>query len=640
MRYLLLLTCLFNLQFDSGLIAQCKYTEGYSKKTNSIYYNIKARLDTNQKKLLAHQSILWTNTSNKEVTELHFYMYLNAYRDTLSTFLSGTGGEIFGRKLGHIKKDDWAYITASKIKVKGSNDTLQWKYIQPDDGNVHDASVMKVTLLKPLKPNEKLVIEMDFVAKLPMFLVRAGYSRDEYYSFLHWFPQLGVYEQDEKGNWFWNCHQFFRQTEFYADFSDFQLELDIPKSLVVGYSGCLEKQEINENTKRKKLFIEAKDVIDFAWIAYPYFVEYNSQWKGVDIRMLIPPEHCAMAPRYLQALENSLNFFENKLGKYPYPSITLIDPPMHGLGSGFMEYPMLITCASFHIVPKGIRTIESLAVHEFSHQFFMAVLASNEKEEAWLDEGFVTFFEDEIMDHYFGRKQSIWDFFGFKSGNKEISRLEYTSIAKLNIGPIAQPGWKLNGHYYKQLIYAKTATSLQTLKGIIGDEMFFTILKNYYEKFKFKHPKEKDFINCVKEESGETLIMDFTVDEFFHQTLHTTHYCDYKMKGVKNNGNNSFDIQLEKEGELYFPQEILIEFEDGNNQMIFWDGKDKEKSYTINTKSKVKMVSIDPEHKIYLDINLNNNTYVNKNERRPAVNFGMKAASWFQFLLQSINIMA
>lgn len=640
MRYILFFSFLLNFLCVHRAIAQCKYNEGYVKKTRGIQYDIKATLDTIQKKLVAHQTVTWTNTADEEVDALHFYMYLNAFRDTLSTFLSGTGGEIFGRKLGQIKKEGWASITASSIKIKGHSESLQWKYIQPDDGNVHDATVMKVFLQKPLMPNEKIVIEMDFIAKLPMFLVRAGYSRDEYYSFLHWFPQLGVYEKDANGKWFWNCHQFFRQTEFYADFSDFYLELDIPKSLVVGYSGCLERQEINDKTKRKKLYIEAKDVIDFAWIAYPYFVEYNSQWKGVDIRLLIPPEHCAMAPRYLQALENSLNFFEQKLGKYEYPSITLVDPPMHGLGSGFMEYPMLITCASFHIVPHGIRTIESLAVHEFSHQYFMAVLASNEKEEAWLDEGFVTFFEDEIMDQYFGRKQSIWDFFGFKSGNKEISRLEYTSIAKLNVGPIAQPGWKLNGQYYKQLIYAKTATTLQTLKGLIGEELFYTILKNYYEKLKFKHPKENDFINCVKENTGETLVMDFTLDEFFHQTLHTTHYCDYKVKTIKNNGNNSFEIQLEKEGELYFPQEIIIEFEDGNNQMIFWDGKDKNKSYTIETKSKIKSVNIDPEQKIYLDINFNNNSYVLKNEKKPAVNFGMKAASWFQFLLQSLNFMA
>ena len=639
MRYLLFISILF-LQSSIKNFAQCKYNETYIQKTTGIKYTIKAKLDNVKKKVDAHQTISWTNKSNVEVKELRFYMYLNSYRDTLSTFLRGTGGEIFGRKIGEIKKEDWASITASNIKVKGTEDVLQWKYIQPDDGNKNDASVMQVFLVNPIKPNETIEIEMDFIAKLPMFLVRAGYSRDEYYSFLHWFPQLGVYEPNENGQWHWNCHQFFRQTEFYADFSDFEVELDLPKELVVGYSGCLNSEDFDEKTNRKKISIEAKDVIDFAWIAYPYFVEYNSKWKGIDVKMLIPPEHSGMASRYLQAIENSLNFFEQKLGKYQYPSITLIDPPMHGLGSGFMEYPMLITCASFHIVPKGIRTIESLAVHEYSHQYFMAILASNEKEEAWLDEGFVTFFEDEIMDHYFGRKTSIWNFFGFKSGNKELSRLEYTSIAKKNVGPIAQPGWEIDGNYYKQLIYAKTATTLQTLKGIIGEDMFYTILRNYYQKFQFKHPKEKDFIQSVKEELGDELMIDFTVDEFFQQTLHTTHYCDYKIGEIKNIGNQKFEITVNKDGELYFPQEILIEYEDGNNQIINWDGKEKSKILLIESKSTIKSVVIDPEQKIYLDINFNNNSYIYKSENKPSVNYGLKAASWFQFLIQSISFLA
>ncbi|MBK8390419.1 MAG: hypothetical protein IPL23_14550 [Saprospiraceae bacterium] len=64
--------------------------------------------------------------------------------------------------------------------------------------------------------------------------------------------------------------------------------------------------------KKQILNIKADDVIDFAWIAYPNFVEHRSDWKGVEIKLLIPPEHGAMADRYLNVLKNALDFFEEK----------------------------------------------------------------------------------------------------------------------------------------------------------------------------------------------------------------------------------------------------------------------------------------------------------------------------------------
>jgi hypothetical protein len=603
--------------------ANCTAVQSLSKSL--IKYDFKVKLDTKDKSVKGRETIKWVNTGNTPVSELRFYMYLNAFKNMKSTFLKGSNGVIFGTTISNIKKDEWGYVEINNPKIQNNNITSS--YIQPNDGNLDDQSVLKMQLTKAINPGETAEITMDIVCKLPKFIVRAGYSRDDFYAFLHWFPQLGVYEVDKKGQWNWNCHQFFRQTEFFADFAEYNLELDLPKNIKIGHTGCLVKEYINND--RKVLNIHAKDVIDFAWVAYPYFEEYRDKWEDVDIKILYPAEHSKRLNGYIQGIKNSLNFFKEKIAKYPYPSITLIDPPMHGLGSGFMEYPMLITCASFHYVPDGIRTIESLAVHEFSHQFFMAILASNEKEEAWLDEGLVTFFEDEIMDHYYGKKQSIFDLWGFKSGNHEQSRLEYTAVAREDTGPLALPGWKLNQAYYKPLVYAKTSLIFQTLKNIFGDKLFYSALKKYYDKF--SHPKEKDLISTLREVLGNNIIHDSPLDTFMFQGLHTDNFIDFSISHDQK--NNAFTLSNLGEFKISMPYKIF--YKNGTSKTFL--ASKESLPVTIKDSENIESIAIDIDHKICLDINFNNNSFTKFREVKPSLNYAIKTNILWQTILHSLT---
>jgi hypothetical protein len=267
-------------------------------------------------------------------------MYFNSFKNTSSSFLKGAAN-IFGQSFTNRNVDEWGWINVQKIDRAGIDLSNAMRYIQLDDGNIDDQSVLEVALDKPILAGETAVFNIKWEAKIPRTIARAGYDRD-FYLLCHWFPQLGVFEQNTVGKWDWNCHQFNRHNEFFADFGNYDIEITAPDKFVMGASGCLVNEKKNKNGTTTRQF-QVEDVIDFAWSIYPNFTVQEDRWKEVQIRLLIPPEHANLGIRYREAVKFALDYMEKHVAKYPYPTLTIIDPPFHGLRSGLMEYPTLVT---------------------------------------------------------------------------------------------------------------------------------------------------------------------------------------------------------------------------------------------------------------------------------------------------------
>ena len=600
------------------MLGECPYDTSFLPVTQGIHYDIDLVYDHLKKSAKCNQKVIWTNHSPDTLAEFRLYMYLNAFKNMKSTFLKDSGGKVFGNDISKRSADDWGWQSIQTLFVDGKDHINKMRYIQPFDGNTDDETILQVILDSPLMPGDSIEIDMTYEAKLPRTIARAGYGLNDYALFVHWFPQMCVYEADDRGIWGWNSHQFMQQTEFYADFSSFQVRLDLPAHLVLGATGC--QVDVNETSDGRNVYTyQAWDVIDFAWVVYPLFEKYTHTHDGVDVHLLIPPEHCDMKERYLSAITKSLDYFKQHIAPYPYPSITLVDPPLHTLNSGFMEYPMLITCASFAYVPKGIRTIESLAIHEFSHQFFMGILASNEKESPWLDEGFVTYMEDKIIDFSFGTEgSSLFDIAGYQCTNEEQSRSEYVSLDHDRAGPIVRPGWEID-YAYKGIIYAKTATVLHTLEHMIGEDKMMEVLKYYYETNKFTHPREGDWISAIKHVINDKMLR-MPIDTFIYWTLHTNYICDYQVEVIESEESYT-EIHLSNNGKMHLPVKVMVEAENGQTQVFEWRWDQPIKSIQLN--QKICSVEIDPDQDVGLDINLiNNNWYRQKNNK-----FTFKVAS-------------
>lgn len=637
--------------------------------TRIANYDISVKLNAEEKTLEGKEILYWKNPSPDTITELQFHLYLNAFKNTQSTFMKEGGRNM---PTMDAKENIWGWIDISSMTDEAGNDlTAGMKFIHPDDDNIDDQTVVSVPLPKPILPNGEIKLNIDFTAKLPKVIARTGYSKN-FFLVAQWFPKIGVYEPAgmryaKKGQW--NCHQFHARSEFYADFGIYNVDITVPADYVVGATGSLQVVDANEGTKT--YFYRAEDVIDFAWTCSPDYVVKEDQWNDVSIRLLIPPEHEQFSERYLSSAKNALEYFDKNIGKYPYATLTIVDPPLHGAGATGMEYPTFITGMSFYGMPDELRFAEMVTIHEFGHQYFMGMLASNEFEEPWLDEGFNSYLEGRIMDHYYGEKNSVMDFWAYQTGNFEMQRNNYLSMDNPKIAENFRPSWEFKHGGYGSLTYAKTATWMKTLEGLVGIETMDEIMKTYFERWKFKHPCATDFIAIVNEIVQKNHGKKFgeNMNWFFDQVLYSAEICDYQLVSVSNTKikkelgifeNKTAWVSADEEettededentiykssvviyrmGEVIMPVEVLVHFENGEEKLETWDGKSRSHEFSYEGTNEVLWAQIDPEEKIYMDKNFINNSYTTKPENTGRQKYGTLFLFWVQNVMQSLSML-
>lgn len=652
---------------QTGMVdAQIIFKEPLSPRIAN--YDLTVTLDAEKKIIEGKEMLRWKNTSPDQITELQFHLYLNAFKNSNSTFMKESGGQLRGIKADKNEKIFWGFIDVLSIKrIGGADLTSKIKFIQPDDDNKDDQTVISVSLDKPLKPNEEIQLEINFRSKLPKIFARTGYA-ENYFLVGQWFPKIGVYEYPgiryaEKGGW--NCHQFHANSEFYADFAVYDVNITLPQKFIVGATGVLQSKTNNNNGTATHHY-RAEDVVDFAWTASPKFQVVYDQWKNVKIKVMLQPEHFAQAERYIKSVKHALDYFDKYLGKYPYTTITVVDPPLNGFGSGGMEYPSFITAGTLWGLPESIKVLEMVTIHEFGHNYFMGLLASNEFEEAFLDKGFNQYFETRIMDYAYGEKSSVINFFGFKAGDFEFTRRGYVGMNNPKIAEIYRKSWNYSVGGYGSLTYMKTAVMLKTLEGLVGIETMNEIMKTYYSRWKFKHPCVKDFIAIVNEVVNINHGRKFgdNMNWYFDQVLYGSDVCDYKLASISNQeimgaigiidkeGKREFlkeekgknikyksVVVTHRLGEVKLPIEVLIHFDDGKEILEKWDGQARTYEFKYEEKSKIVWAKIDPNNKIPLDINSVNNSLTAKPESGVFIKYAAKVLFWLENTMLTFSML-
>ncbi|HMD42969.1 MAG TPA: M1 family metallopeptidase [Candidatus Acidoferrum sp.] len=610
-----------------------------------VAYQIEAKYDAKNHSLDAAETLTWTNYTGQPQDHLPFHLYLNAFQPKSTFTREGYIGGNRDVKIGAKWEDrKFGEDVIKSFEVVGMGDlTGNLRFIHPDDDNAEDKTVLEVQLPRPVAPNEKITFKILFHDQFPEVVARSGYKRD----FLlagQWFPKIGVWWKNA-----WNCHQYHATTEFFADFGTFDVKVTVPSHYNVGATGV----QVAENTNAdgtKTVEYKAEDVHDFAWTTDPStkIVEDTVTISSgtVKIRLIMQPGHMASAPRYMDALKGTMKKFDEWIGPYPYSQITVVDPPHGGGPAGGMEYPTFITADTTWWMWDGLKVPEVVVEHEFGHQYWYGMVATNEFEEAWLDEGINQYTECKIMDALYGRDVDFLNTRVATASERGVDHAVYLGLADLD--PITRYGWKfIDSNSYSGITYSKTALMLLTLEHIIGEQKVREAQHVYFERYRFKHPTGDDFMNTVNEVAGQNL------DWYWNQAVRGTQILDYRILSASSDRADWADknapkrekkgeteyissVVVHRKGDFIMPVTLEVKFDDGETVRDSWDGVDRWHRYTWQKKAKLVSAEIDPDHAIWLDHDVFNNSWLHDGDGHATgkiAGYWMVATQWFaQFL--------
>jgi len=593
-------------------------------------YDISVRLDPGSNVLQAVETIDWLNSSADPLSTLQLHLYLNAFRNDRSTYMRESRRRT---DFSEWEAKNWGFIDITSLSLNSGQDLLsRMQFIQPDDGNADDRTVVSVSLPEPLPPGQRIKLTLAFEARLPEPPLDRNGAMEGYYFVSQWFPKVGVYTTNG-----WNCHQYHYVGEFFADFGVYDVRMTVPSRNLVGATGQLVSRQENADGTATHWY-HAEDVHDFAWTTSPDFVEVNGRAQDVDIRVLMSRDHAAQAARHLRAAQLAVEFFQNTYGDYPFPNLTVVDPRRGAMNTGGMEYPTLITAGTIYAIPEGVRMPEMIIIHEFGHNYWYHLVANNEMEEAWLDEGINSYSEHQALVHIYGADHGLIDWLGLRIDPIHLHRSGYLSLPDRD--PIVRNAWEFrDGNSYGVLTYDKASLALNTLHNYLGEKTMVQIMRTFLARWRFKHPHSQDFIDVANEVSGQNL------DEFFRQALYSNAQLDYGIGsiqshqvdkpvgydyslstrhdstlsgGVKPPANDSTEskktalykshVLVERYGDFIFPVEIEMVFSDGDTLHERWDGRDEWVTFEYLRPARLISATVDPDHKIVLDVKMSNNS--------------------------------
>ncbi|MBY0240277.1 MAG: M1 family metallopeptidase [Burkholderiaceae bacterium] len=594
-------------------------------------YTIEATLDPVRHVVTGQQTLTWRNRSQRVVRSVYLHLYLNAFAHKDSTFYTEQrrGQSMFGSEP---IDDGWGYTKLHQVR-QGRLD-VPWSFVQPDDGPATDQTVVKLDLPHPIEPGASATLDIGFTSQLPKLGTRSGYT-GSFHFVAQWFPKIGVLElPGERGarEERWNAHEYHADSEFYADFGLYDVKLTAPKAYAVGATGKLQGAPVERNGMLTHHYVQG-DVHDFAWTAdQRYAAPLTATWqppaglhgaRPVEIRVLYTPEYAASAAPSLQAAKEALGWYASLLAPYPYETLTIVIPPHNGIGAAGMEYPTLYTADSFTRIAPGSRQafdLDVVNIHEFAHNYFQGIIASNEFEEPLLDEG--------LNEYTNMRMQS-------ERGHK--TRLAPAWLRWLGVNPafdpfeteradavLAHPADVGAASAYARLqgvgqVYVRGALLFRDLEAHLGKQAFTEGLREYYRRWRFRHPSVADLRDALADGSGQRAL----VERVFEQQVYGAGRIDDSVADMQSELESALEsklttaargahhapqwrteVLLRRRG-VAVPQTLVVRFADGHAETLQWDPKHGEQwqRFVWLRPARGLSAELDPQRQHLLDVN-------------------------------------
>ncbi len=579
-----------------------------------VNYKIAVTLNDTAHTVSGNIAIEYINRSPDALDEIWMHLWGNAFKNRQTAFCKqklrdGSTGFYFAEEkdLGCFKNLDFT--------VNGQK--ASWKY----DPKNPDIAVIK--LAQPLLPGDHIDIATPFLLKIPASFSRLGHVGTSY-QMTQWFPKPAVY--DNRG---WHAMPYLDMGEFYSEFGSFDVTITLPENYVVGATGTLQtpseleflaKKETESrgklangvdekhdpfpasSTTMKTIRYTAEMVHDFAWFADKRFFVLKdtarlASGRTVDCWAMFTTSEAGLWKKGAFYVRRAVEFYSEKVGEYPWPHATAVHSALSA--GGGMEYPM-ITVIGNSGSPKDL---DDVIAHEVGHNWFYGILASNERDHPFMDEGINSYYENRYMKQYYDSYEpvSLPKFLFNPAQSGSLLENGYLLLAREHKD--TPPDTHSNDFTplaYGLQVYMKTALCLNWLEKSVGTERLDAAMQAYYRKWQFRHPYPEDLRNTWQEAG-----MD---EEWWFETIQTQKQADFALKSVKKEDDH-FTLEVGNKGDLDAPFSVTAMKAGKPLETKWYSGKigPGQDFRIISHEMEADAFVIDHDHDA-LDVNRKNNT--------------------------------
>ena len=599
--------------------------------TNKASYKINATLDPSKDAITGTVVISYTNNSPQELPFLWLYLDQNLFnlnsrgQAKFPATRSSRYGDVNSTFNGGFNIKSVQLLSAENGKISSS-----------DVFNLISDTRMQIRLPQALEHGKTVEIKIDYSYNIP----KEGSDRTgildtkngKIYAIAQWYPRMCVYDDIEG----WNTLPYLGAGEFYLDYGDFDYTVTAPSDMIVVGSGDLQNpNEVLTSTELKRLeqakqsdktvvirtasevsdpssrprtgnrtwHFKMKNARDVSWAASTAFIwdaariNFPSGRKGLA-QSVYPVEANGNNAwgRSTEYIKAALEGYSKRWFEFPYDNATNVASDING-----MEYPGIVFC---NAKSKGAR-LWSVTDHEFGHTWFPMIVGSNERKFGWMDEGFNTFIngistEDFNNGEYVNKRRNPESLYRYIFNDKsETVMSEPDALQEANIG---------------SALYYKPGYALDLLRNdILGKERFDYAFQLYIKRWAYKHPTPWDFFRTMENVSGEDL-------GWFWKGMFIDNYkldqAITDVKYVNDDPSQGALVTVENLDRMAMP--LYLQYQTENDQSdtlkipveIWQNGSTWIQK--LNTKEKLKSVTIDPGH-VFPDMNTDNNTWKSKN---------------------------
>lgn len=429
-------------------------------------YNINVCYDSKERTLSGTVELDYFNSTGNELSDLKFNLFGNAYRQSA--------------KFAPVEK---TYETKAYYGGK-SYGGMEIAAVEGCSGwtvGGEDKNILTVNLVEPLYPDERATVSISYTLSLANVNHRTGVTQNTV-NLGNFYPVLCAYSSEG----FVECPYYSCGDPFVSECANYSVTLEMPAEYIAASSGKL--TSATEADGKKKCKYTLNNARDFAFVLSDKFKTLTEEVDGTQVTYYYVSDGAAQ--KSIDAATKSLKYFSSAFGKYAYPTLSVVET---GFCYGGMEYPALTMISAGQTEENAAYTI----VHENAHQWWYAMVGSDQINDAWQDEGLAEYstllFYENHPEYGLTRTSIV-------GAATKTYRAFFSVLNQLNGSVDTSMHRHLKtfaGEYeYVNVTYNKGIILFDTLRTSIGDTKFMQCLASYFSECSGKIATYEDLCGC------------------------------------------------------------------------------------------------------------------------------------------------